>query len=76
MKARKVDRLVTVTAPVLIGDGVTPVGDIGVRKLRDALRPRLDSIRTYGNEVVHDFRFDVEAQTETSAGARADEDTA
>lgn len=54
-----VDRLLVVTAPVLIGAGVEAVGDLGVRRLADALRPRVVSLERRGDDMVWELAFDV-----------------
>ena len=51
LAADLVDRLVLYRAPVLIGDGVAALGDIGLGALADAHgRWRLDDARTLGND--------------------------
>jgi riboflavin biosynthesis pyrimidine reductase len=53
-----VHRLLVVVAPLLIGDGVQAVGDLGVRALAEALRPRRCRVRRFGAERVWEMHFD------------------
>ncbi len=46
------DRLVLVTAPLIIGSGIAAVGDMGVRKLSSALRLRPTTPRLLGPDLV------------------------
>lgn len=57
LRVRRVDRMVVVVAPLLIGEGVAGIGDIGVRSLSDAFRPEEVSHRDAGRDVVWDLRF-------------------
>ena len=55
LSAGLVDRLVVVTAPILIGDGIRAVGNIGVFQLSDSIRPALLGHRRIGEESVYDL---------------------
>jgi len=57
LRSGHVDRLVVVTAPIIIGDGIPAVGDIGVRELTDALRLRTERIKRMGSDLVWELRF-------------------
>jgi riboflavin-specific deaminase-like protein len=57
LRARLVDRLVVVTAPVLIGSGVAAVGDLGVEHLSEALRPDRARVRRAGADLVWELAF-------------------
>ena len=57
LQAGMVDRMLVVTAPLVIGRGVEAVGDLGARDLGDALRPRRVRVRRMGPDVVWDLRF-------------------
>lgn len=46
------DRLVVVTAPILIGSGVPAVGDLGIERLADAARLTTRRIRRRGTDLV------------------------
>ncbi|MCA1753971.1 MAG: RibD family protein [Spirochaeta sp.] len=52
LKAGLFDRLVLVTAPLIIGAGVAAVGDIEVRKLTSAIRLRPSTPRLLGPDLV------------------------
>jgi len=52
LKAGLFDRLVLVTAPLIIGAGVAAVGDIEVRKLTSAIRLRPSTPRLIGPDLV------------------------
>ncbi len=53
-----VHRLLAVVAPLLIGEGVQAVGDLGVRALSEALRPRRSRVLRCGAERVWELEFD------------------
>ena len=55
---RLVDRLVLVSAPVVIGRGRAAVGDLGVEQLAQAWRGRTVSVRQAGEDVVWEVKFD------------------
>lgn len=52
LQQRLFDRVVLVTAPLVIGDGVASVGDMGVRQLSTALRLRPGTPRLLGSDLV------------------------
>lgn len=52
LKAGLVDRLLVVTAPLVIGEGIPAVGDLGVRELGGALRFRPVRLQQRGEDVV------------------------
>ena len=54
LASRIVGRLVVVTAPLIIGCGIDAVGDLGVRSLGDAIRPRQVQVKLIGRDVVWD----------------------
>ena len=53
-----VHRLLVVVAPLLIGEGIPAIGELGVRKLDQALRPARCRVRRFGPERVWDMEFD------------------
>jgi riboflavin-specific deaminase-like protein len=59
-RAGLVDVLVAVIAPVLLGDGIPSVGDLGVRHLADAHRLKPFRLRQLGNDIVWELRKDDE----------------
>jgi riboflavin biosynthesis pyrimidine reductase len=58
LKQRLVHRLLVVVAPLLIGEGVEAVGDLEVRALSEALRPRKSRVWRCGQERVWELEFD------------------
>jgi riboflavin-specific deaminase-like protein len=58
LKQGLVHRLLVVVAPLLIGEGVQAVGDLGVRALSEALRPRRSRVWRCGPERVWELEFD------------------
>jgi len=57
LRAGLVNRLVVVTAPLLIGAGVEAVGDLGVRELGQALRPARVRVRRLGADLVWEMEL-------------------
>jgi riboflavin-specific deaminase-like protein len=58
LRQRLAHRLLVVVAPLLIGQGVQAVGELGVRALSEALRPKLCRVRRFGAERVWEMEFD------------------
>jgi riboflavin-specific deaminase-like protein len=58
LRAGLVHRLLVVVAPILIGQGVAAVGDLGVRTLEQALRPARCRVRRLGADRVWMLDFD------------------
>ena len=57
LAARIVDRMVLVSAPLVIGTGTEAVGDLGVTELSEAIRGRTRSVRIAGNDIVWEIDF-------------------
>jgi len=57
MKHRLVDRMVVITAPLILGRGVEAIGDLGISSVDGALRPVSASIRRLSSDVVFDLRL-------------------
>jgi riboflavin biosynthesis protein RibD len=53
-----VDRLVVVIAPKLIGSGTEAIGDLGIRRLADALTFSTFATRRLGDDIIFDGRID------------------
>jgi riboflavin-specific deaminase-like protein len=53
-----VDRLVVAIAPKLIGSGTEAIGDLGIRRLADALTFSTFATRRLGDDVIFDGRID------------------
>ena len=58
LQSGRVNRMVIVVAPLIIGAGVDSVGDLGIGKLTDALRPVRSKRRNYGSDLVWEIVFD------------------
>jgi riboflavin-specific deaminase-like protein len=59
-RARLVDRLVLVSAPMIVGRGIEAVGDLGVERLSSAQRGTTRSVRRLGDDVVWEIDFEGE----------------
>ena len=57
LKIGMVGRMLIVTAPIIIGRGVEAVGDLGIRRLEDALKPLSSTVQTIGDDVVWELIF-------------------
>lgn len=58
LRAGVVERLLVVVAPLLIGEGISAVGDLGVGTLKQALRPRSCRVRRLGCDRVWELELD------------------
>jgi 5-amino-6-(5-phosphoribosylamino)uracil reductase/diaminohydroxyphosphoribosylaminopyrimidine deaminase/5-amino-6-(5-phosphoribosylamino)uracil reductase len=58
LEQRLVDKMLVVTAPLIIGEGIPAVGDLGITGLQDARAPRKVRGRRYGNDYVWELIFD------------------
>jgi riboflavin biosynthesis pyrimidine reductase len=58
IRQRVVDRMVIVSAPVLIGRGTDAVGDLGVTALSDAVRGKTVRVRQMGQDIVWEVEFE------------------
>jgi len=57
LKARAVDRMVAVIAPKLVGQGIEAVGDLGIKKLDDAIVFSSVKTRRLGADMIFDGRI-------------------
>ena len=55
LRARLVDRVILVCAPMFIGNGTETVGDLGITSLSDAIRGTTSKVRQAGNDIVWEF---------------------
>jgi riboflavin-specific deaminase-like protein len=62
LAAKLVDRLIVAIAPKLIGSGTDAVGDLGIRRLADALTFSELVTRQLGSDVIFDGRIDWKAE--------------
>ncbi len=60
VRAGRVDRMLVVIAPLIIGSGIEAIGDLGIRDLADALKPVSADYRRLGSDLVWDLRFGTE----------------
>jgi riboflavin-specific deaminase-like protein len=56
LRARFVSRLVVIIAPLVIGEGVPSVGDLGVSSLSEALRFEPVKLSSEGNDIVWELK--------------------
>ena len=52
-----VNRMVVITAPLIIGKGIEGIGDLGITELKQAIRPSSWEIKQLGEDVVFDLRL-------------------
>ncbi|OHD08412.1 MAG: hypothetical protein A2086_07695 [Spirochaetes bacterium GWD1_27_9] len=57
IKHRFVDKMIIVIAPIIIGDGVKAIGDIGISYLKDSIKPKNSKIIQLGDQVVWELNF-------------------
>jgi diaminohydroxyphosphoribosylaminopyrimidine deaminase/5-amino-6-(5-phosphoribosylamino)uracil reductase len=57
ISARAVDRLATVIAPKLIGQGTEAIGDLGITRLNEAIAFSSVHIRRLGSDIIFDGRL-------------------
>lgn len=63
LRVRLVSRLFVTIAPILIGEGVSAVGDLGVRSLSEAYRPIGSRLERYGTDAVWELSFETASRT-------------
>jgi riboflavin biosynthesis pyrimidine reductase len=56
LRAGRVDRLVVITAPIVIGEGIPCIGDLGIRELSEARRFARVRVRRIGRDLVWELR--------------------
>jgi riboflavin biosynthesis pyrimidine reductase len=52
-----VNRMVVITAPLILGKGIEGIGDLGITDLDKAIRPSSCEIKRIGEDVVFDLRL-------------------
>ena len=62
LRANLVDRLIAVIAPKIVGAGISAVGDLGIRRMENALRLSFERITRSGDDVILDARFNSTSQ--------------
>ena len=57
LKEGLVNRMVVITAPLIVGKGVEGIGDLGITDLEGAIKPSSCKVSKVGNDVVFDLRL-------------------
>ena len=57
LQERLVNRMVVITAPLILGKGKEGIGDLGITDLAGAIRPSLREVKQIGEDVVFDLRL-------------------
>jgi len=57
LKEGVVNRMVIITAPLVLGKGIEGIGDLGITDLEGAIRPSSYKVRRTGEDVVFDLRL-------------------
>ncbi len=57
LKEGLADRVVIITAPLILGKGVEGIGDLGINDLEKAIRPSSYKVRRIGEDIVFDMRL-------------------
>ena len=53
IKAGIVDKLIAVISPKILGRGIEPVGDLGIRNIKGALKLQLVGIKKIGKDIIY-----------------------
>jgi riboflavin-specific deaminase-like protein len=75
LRLRLVSKLFITIAPILIGEGVSAVGDLGVLSLSDAYRPIGSRLERFGTDAVWELTFETAVETEGGSKTAAASDT-
>jgi len=59
LKAGLINRMVVITAPLILGKGIEAIGDLGIIDLDKAVKPTACEIKRVGEDVVFDLRLQV-----------------
>ena len=57
LKGELVERMVVITAPLIVGKGIEGIGDLGITELKQAIRPSSYTVSTVGEDVIFDLRL-------------------
>jgi len=57
LKGGLVNRMVVITAPLILGKGREGIGDLGITGLQEAIRPSSYKVRRMGEDVIFDLRL-------------------
>jgi diaminohydroxyphosphoribosylaminopyrimidine deaminase/5-amino-6-(5-phosphoribosylamino)uracil reductase len=58
LKENLADRLIVILAPRIVGEGINSVGEMGIRRMNDALRLSFRRITRRGDDLILDIGFD------------------
>jgi 5-amino-6-(5-phosphoribosylamino)uracil reductase/diaminohydroxyphosphoribosylaminopyrimidine deaminase/5-amino-6-(5-phosphoribosylamino)uracil reductase len=58
LRLDSVDRMVISIAPKLVGHGLEAIGDLGIRRLGDAICFSRSTVRQFGPDIVFDGRIE------------------
>jgi len=62
LKERLVDKIYITMAPIIIGQGVPAVGDLGVQSLREAITPLRIKIKRMGKDLLWELDLETDAR--------------
>ncbi len=62
LKEHLVDRLIAILSPKIVGAGINAVGDLGIRRMENALRLSYERITRRGDDLILDARFNHRSQ--------------
>jgi len=57
LKEGLVNRMVVITAPLILGKGVEGIGDLGITDLHEAIRPSSCKVSRVGDDLIFDLRL-------------------
>ncbi|MCX5818314.1 MAG: bifunctional diaminohydroxyphosphoribosylaminopyrimidine deaminase/5-amino-6-(5-phosphoribosylamino)uracil reductase RibD [Deltaproteobacteria bacterium] len=57
LKENLADRLIVILAPKIVGEGINAVGDLGIRRMDDALGFSFQRVTRYGEDLILDARI-------------------
>jgi diaminohydroxyphosphoribosylaminopyrimidine deaminase/5-amino-6-(5-phosphoribosylamino)uracil reductase len=57
LKGGLVNRMVAITAPLILGKGIAGIGDLGIKDLKGSMRPSSYKVRRLGEDVIFDLRL-------------------
>jgi diaminohydroxyphosphoribosylaminopyrimidine deaminase/5-amino-6-(5-phosphoribosylamino)uracil reductase len=57
LKGGLVNRLVVITAPLIVGKGIAGIGELGITELNQAIRPSSYKVSRVGEDVIFDLRL-------------------
>ncbi len=58
LKLRLVSKLIITVAPIFIGEGVSAIGDIGIRNIQEVLKPKTIRVKKMEKDLVWELNFE------------------